>query len=220
MSFSPYDSNGGTILGIAGAEFAVLAGDTRQTTGYSINSRFEPKVFEVGDNILVAVNGFAADGLKLVKKLRQEIEWYHFRHNKPMSIHAASRLITQLLYSKRFFPYYVATIIAGLDEQGRGAVYSYDPVGSCEREDCRAGGAAASLVMPFLDNQVKLFNQIDPSTGEARVAVALTVDETTKLVKDAFDAAVERHIEVGDGLQVSFVSKDGIRTVILPLKRD
>ena len=29
----------------------------------------------------------------------------------------------------------------------------YDPVGSYEREQCRAG-AAASLIMPFLDNQV------------------------------------------------------------------
>lgn len=46
------------------------------------------------------------------------------------------------------------TIIGGLDSEGKGAVYSFDPVGSYEREQCRAGGAAASLIMPFLDNQV------------------------------------------------------------------
>lgn len=46
------------------------------------------------------------------------------------------------------------TIIGGLDAEGKGAVYSFDPVGSYEREQCRAGGAAASLIMPFLDNQV------------------------------------------------------------------
>jgi 20S proteasome alpha/beta subunit len=60
-----------------------------------------------------------------------------------------------MLYGKRFFPYYVYTIIGGLDSEGKGAVYSFDPVGSYEREQCRAGGAAASLIMPFLDNQVR-----------------------------------------------------------------
>ena len=38
---------------------------------------------------------------------------------------------------------------------GTGAVYSFDPVGSYEREACRAAGAAQSLVQPFLDNQVR-----------------------------------------------------------------
>ena len=39
---------------------------------------------------------------------------------------------------------------------GSGAVYSFDPVGSYEREACRAAGAAQSLVQPFLDNQVSV----------------------------------------------------------------
>ena len=39
---------------------------------------------------------------------------------------------------------------------GTGAVYSFDPVGSYEREACRAAGAAQSLVQPFLDNQVSM----------------------------------------------------------------
>jgi 20S proteasome alpha/beta subunit len=36
-------------------------------------------------------------------------------------------------------------------------VYAFDPVGSYERLQCRAGGAAASLIMPFLDNQVYFY---------------------------------------------------------------
>jgi hypothetical protein len=39
---------------------------------------------------------------------------------------------------------------------GTGAVYSFDPVGSYERETCRAAGAAQALVQPFLDNQVSV----------------------------------------------------------------
>jgi hypothetical protein len=43
---------------------------------------------------------------------------------------------------------------------GSGAVYSFDPVGSYEREACRAAGAASSLIQPFLDNQVRIIFQI------------------------------------------------------------
>ena len=46
-SFNPYTENGGTILAIAGADFSVIAGDTRQTEGYSIQTRYAPKVFRL-----------------------------------------------------------------------------------------------------------------------------------------------------------------------------
>jgi 20S proteasome subunit beta 6 len=45
--FSPYDDNGGSILAIAGADFSVIAGDTRQTQGYSIQTRYAQKVFQL-----------------------------------------------------------------------------------------------------------------------------------------------------------------------------
>ena len=45
--FDPYASNGGTILAIAGADFSVIAGDTRQSEGYSIQTRYAPKVFRL-----------------------------------------------------------------------------------------------------------------------------------------------------------------------------
>ena len=45
--FNPYSENGGTILAIAGLDFAVVAGDTRQSEGYSIQTRYAPKVFRL-----------------------------------------------------------------------------------------------------------------------------------------------------------------------------
>lgn len=51
--FNPYAENGGTILAIAGADFTVIAGDTRQSEGYSIQTRYAPKVFRLSvQNIL------------------------------------------------------------------------------------------------------------------------------------------------------------------------
>jgi 20S proteasome subunit beta 6 len=45
-------------------------------------------------------------------------------------------------------------------------------------------------------------------------------EETEELVRDAFTSAVERHIEVGDGLQMLVVTKDGVEEVFSPLKMD
>lgn len=37
---------------------------------------------------------------------------------------------------------------------GKGCVFSFDPVGSYERETYRAGGSASAMLQPLLDNQV------------------------------------------------------------------
>ena len=142
-----------------------------------------------------------------------------------MSVKACAQRLSTILYQKRFFPYYVTAILGGLDEDGKGSLYSYDPVGSYEREQCRAAGAAASLIMPFLDNQVNFKNQYIPGSGEgheleARRAEPLPRGEVEQLVRDAFTSATERHIEVGDGLQMLVVTKSGIEEVYHPLKRD
>jgi 20S proteasome subunit beta 6 len=91
--FNPYAENGGTILAIAGADFTVIAGDTRQSEGYNIQTRYAPKVFRLSvrvdilppsavlltqpsrtDRAVLAVNGFAADGNMFVKKVKQRLE--------------------------------------------------------------------------------------------------------------------------------------------------
>lgn len=203
QAFNPYTENGGTILAIAGADFSVIAGDTRQSEGYSIQTRYAPKVFKLTDKATLAVNGFAADGNMFVKKVRQRLEWYRHAHAKDMPIRAIARLIQTMLYARRFFPYYVYNILGGIEEDGTGAVYSFDPVGSYEREACRAAGAAQSLVQPFLDNQIYFKNQT-PTPGTS-FPKHLPLSTVLPLVIDSFTSATERHIEVGDGLEIYVV---------------
>jgi 20S proteasome subunit beta 6 len=228
-----YTDNGGSTLAISGNDFSIIAGDTRSTSGYNINTRYSPKVFKIGGTtssqddatLVLSVVGFAADGEALKERLDAIVKMYRYQHGKPMSVKACAQRLSTILYGKRFFPYYVTAILGGLDEEGKGAVYSYDPVGSYEREQCRAAGAAASLIMPFLDNQVNFKNQYIPGSGEGhalqeREKIPLRREEVEDLVKDAFDSAVERHIEVGDGLQMLIITSKGIEEKYLPLKKD
>lgn len=203
--FSPYDSNGGSIAAVCGTDFCVIASDTRQSTGYNIQTRYKPKVFRLNDKATLATNGFAADAEALVSRVRQRLEMYRHAHGRSMPLHSIARMISTILYGKRFFPYYVYNILGGLDEEGKGAVYSFDPVGSYEREFCRAAGAAQSLIQPFFDNQIMFKNQT--STPEHKVSEPgqMTLPEVLKIVVDSFTSATERHIEVGDGLEVFVV---------------
>ncbi|KAL5501867.1 PRE7 [Sanghuangporus vaninii] len=207
--FNPYTENGGTILAIAGADFAVIAGDTRQTEGFNIQTRYAPKVFRLTDKAVLAVNGFAADGNMFVKKVKQRLEWYRHAHAKDMPLRAIARLIQTMLYAQRFFPYYVYNILGGIEDDGSGAVYSFDPVGSYERETCRAAGAAQQLVQPFLDNQIYFKNQVPPPGVAGGHPTHLPLDRVLSIVTDSFTSATERHIEVGDGLELYVVLAKG-----------
>lgn len=51
--FNPYGDSGGTILAIAGKDFSVIAGDTRQTEGFNIQTRYAPKVFRLSVLLLI-----------------------------------------------------------------------------------------------------------------------------------------------------------------------
>ncbi|KAK7050563.1 proteasome subunit beta [Favolaschia claudopus] len=207
QQFNPYAENGGTILAIAGANFSVIAGDTRQSEGYNVQTRYAPKVFRLTDKAVLATNGFSADGNMFVKKVRQRLEWYRHAHAKDMSLPAIARLIQSMLYQRRFFPYYVYNILGGIEDDGSGTVYSFDPVGSYERETCRAAGAASSLVQPFLDNQIYFKNQ--SSAPGSPHPTHLPLSRVLPLVIDSFTSATERHIEVGDGLEIYVVLAKG-----------
>ncbi|KAH7099174.1 proteasome subunit [Auriculariales sp. MPI-PUGE-AT-0066] len=207
--FSPYTENGGTVLAIAGEDFAVVASDTRQTEGYSIQTRYAPKVFRLNDKAVITLNGMQADCSQFVKRLKQRLEWYRHAHSREIPLQSLARLIQTMLYGKRFFPYYASVILGGIDEEGKGAVYSFDMVGSYEREKCRAAGAASALVQPLLDNQVYFKNQQGDHPAH------LPLPHILALVTDSFTGATERHIEVGDGLEMYVVLARGANTGLL-----
>ncbi|PLN83945.1 nucleophile aminohydrolase [Aspergillus taichungensis] len=213
--FYPYTNNGGSTLGLRGADYAILAGDTRSTSGYSINSRLERKVFPIEDgssspnsHIALSVVGFAADGRDLKERLDAMAAAYRYRHGKGIGITACAQRLSTLLYQKRFFPYQLQTMLAGVDGSGRGVLYNYDPAGSCEERAYCGAGVAGGLMVPFVDGQVgTLRESLDCEVGEG-------------LVRDAFRGAAERHVEVGDYLQMMIVTKNGIHEVFADLRKD
>ncbi len=74
-------------------------------------------MFRLNDKATLATNGFAADAEALVSLVRQRLEMYRHAHGRSMPLHSIARMISTILYGKRFFPYYVYNILGGLDEE-------------------------------------------------------------------------------------------------------
>jgi len=218
--FEPYSWNGGTLLAVAGDDFAVIASDTRLSEGFSIHTRDVNKTFKLGTKTFLTCGGFHGDVLTLSKTIDVRLKMYEHEHQHEMSTSAAAAMLSTILYYRRFFPYYVYNIIGGIDDQGKGCVYSFDPVGSYQREEYRAAGSAGAILQPLLDNQLGFKNQFDPN-GLPLPVRSLPLDRVVQLVKDVIISAAERDIMTGDGVRVSIVKSDGTSdTQVFPLRRD
>lgn len=172
------DQRGAGDAGETRTERTSRGGKLLQHTTRSVSRELSPK------GIVLAQTCRAPDELhpsrgpdhSLTLPLSSPPQWYYHTHSSVPSLASIARMIQTMLYGKRFFPYYAYVIrtsfpipssyppahsqfqkpaVGGIDRDGTGAVYSFDPVGSYERESCRAAGAAQSLVQPFLDNMVR-----------------------------------------------------------------
>ncbi|XP_059633991.1 proteasome subunit beta type-1-like [Cornus florida] len=217
-NWSPYDNNGGSCVAIAGADYCVIAADTRMSTGYNILTRDYSKICKLADKCVMASSGFQADVRALQKVLAARHLIYQHQHNKQMSCPAMGQLLSNTLYYKRFFPYYSFNVLGGLDNEGKGCVFTYDAVGSYERVGYSSQGSGSTLIMPFLDNQLK---SPSPLLLPAQDAVTpLSESEAIDLVKTCFASATERDIYTGDKLEIVILNADGIRREYMELRKD
>jgi len=212
--FNPYSNHGGTVLAISGDDYVVIASDTRLSENFYIHSRELPKTYPLTGTTVLGSCGFHGDVLTLTKNIGARLKMYDHEHSKEMSCKSIAQMLSTMLYYKRFFPYYTYNILAGLDEEGKGAIYSFDPVGSYERETYRAGGSSSSMLQSFLDNQVGQRNIKNKSEEK------LSKEKCVEFIKDIFISAAERDIETGDGIEINIITKEGTAKEFFPLRRD
>lgn len=207
--FNPYEDNSGTALSMTHDDFIIVAADTRHASEMGINSRNCSKIFKIKD-FLFTVTGFFADGLELYNILSYEVELYEAMG--PISIQALACLTSKLLYSRRFFPYYVYATLSGFDN-GVPHVYRYDCVGGYEDVKVYCNGSGAPLIQPLLDSFIDMKNW----NGDKPV---IDREYALKIVMKAFDAASERDVKTGDSLEIYVLTKDEIKREVYPLRSD
>ncbi|KAJ1752236.1 Proteasome subunit beta type-6 [Coemansia sp. RSA 1821] len=213
--WNPYVDTGGTSLAIAGEDFVLVASDTRQSDGYNINTRYDSKAFELSNKTVLALSMCSADGKRLYEVLEQRAQLYFHKHDKPIGTEALAQLLSNTLYSRRMFPYYVFPILAGITADGKGVAYSYDALGNMKDVTHIAYGSASALVQPFLDNQVGFANQRNADPNRR-----LTRDQAMRVAIDAFTGSTERDIYTGDWLELFIIDANGVHKEVRELKHD
>ncbi|KAI0984914.1 hypothetical protein GJ496_005034 [Pomphorhynchus laevis] len=202
--WSPYENHSGTITAVAGDDFVITASDTRLTDDSdTLISRNCPHVVQLNKNNLLLSTGFIGDADDLIKRMHANMTNFLHIHRKEMPTHAVASLLSSVLYGKRFFPYYVYNIVAGIDAQGKGVVYGYDPVGSYESLPYASGGPGSGLITPLLDSLVGQKNRISNDVKK------FTIEELKMIIMDSYTSATERQVNVGDGLVICVMTSDG-----------
>ncbi|KAM3727709.1 Proteasome subunit [Dirofilaria immitis] len=215
--WNPYSFEGGTTAAIAGDNFAIMASDTRMSQ-FEVNilTRDAEKIHILNDSIVLSCAGFYGDVLQLKRLLEARLHKYRFDYRGDMTVDLCAELLSRNLYYRRFFPYYTGAILAGIDENGKGAVFSYDPIGCIEHIAYTASGSAEPMIMPFFDCQIGLVTM----SGDVEKP-HLTIERATSLIKDAFRVAAEREISTGDKIHLVIAEAGkSIRKLHLPLRED
>lgn len=203
-----------TTLAIPGEDWAIAAADTRLSQGYSIHTRYSPKIMKLTDKCVIATAGCQTDTSTLWKVLKARLTHYEHQHGKPMSTPSIAQMLSTILYGKRFFPYYTFNMLVGINEEGVGQVYEYDAIGSYQLVHAGACGSGQQLIQPLLDSQRSFNNQKFVPDKD------ISLDYAKSLVRDGFQSAGERDIYTGDSVEIYIITKDGIQIETMELKKD
>merc|ERR1719198_1036705 len=145
--------NGGTVAAVAGRGFAIVAADTRLSEGYTIRSRNISRITRVTPRACLASAGCFADATALHQVLARHAKEYEWSHGCFLSTTAFAQKLSRVLYNRRLLPYHAFSVVAGIDDEGLGAAFTYDAVGSFERGGAVCSGRAQVRTRPFRNTE-------------------------------------------------------------------
>jgi len=186
---------GATTLGLVCKDGVILASERKVSYGYFIMSKTGKKVFKITDTIGAACAGLIADMQILVHEVAAHARIYTYETNRDAGVKTTAKLMANLLFQRRMFPYLAQTIIAGMDSEGP-SLYVLDPLGSVLGDKYASVGTGAEMAVGVLESEYK---------------DDMTVEEAKKVVTDAFKSAVARDVGSGEIADLLIITKDGIK---------
>lgn len=113
MSIMTY--NGGSIVAMTGKNCVAIACDKRfGIQGTALTDNFQ-KIFQVGSHMYVGLPGLGTDTQTVFQKIRFRQNLYELKENRKMSPKVLLSMISNMLYERRFGPYFVEPMVVGLD---------------------------------------------------------------------------------------------------------
>ena len=193
---------GATTIGLVYNDGVVLASEKRVSLGYFVLSKSGKKVFKLTDNIGAACAGLVSDMQELIREVAAYSTLYSLEHSRPITVRAAAKVMSTLLFERRFYPLLTQTIVGGTDEEGPN-IYILDPLGSVIPDKFASVGSGAEIAIGIL---------------EAEYREKMSLKEAKELVMKSLKSAVARDISSGEGADLMIITRSGIEEEYLPLK--
>ena len=115
---------------MAGKNCVAIAADTRFGLQQQTVACDFQKVFKMSDKLFVGLAGLATDVQTLRNTLKFKLALYELREERVMKPEAFSALLSHMLYEKRFGPYFVEPVVAGLTDEGKPFLCGMDLIGA------------------------------------------------------------------------------------------
>jgi len=187
--------SGTTTVGIVCKDGVVLATESQATMGNIIASKTAPKIFKVADRIAVTISGSVADCQHVVDVLKANLSLLKMELKRDVSVKAAARLTSLILFQNRLFPYISMLILGGVDDTGPH-LFTLDPMGSLIEEDkFGATGSGSVIAFGVLEDEYK---------------DDITINEAASLAERAIRAARSRDTASGGPIQIFKITKSKI----------
>jgi proteasome beta subunit len=194
---------GTTTVALMCKDGVVLCADKRVTAGYQIAYKKFEKVIQITDKIAVTVAGTVSDVQLLISLIKAELKLKSIRVGRENNVREAVNLLKSMVYQniRKFslIPGISHFIVGGTDDSG---VYIYD-VGAdgtiTEIDEYVSSGSGSVYALGVLETLYKK---------------GMSVEEGIKLGAKAINAAVQRDIASGNGIDIVTVTKDGVKKVL------
>ncbi|XP_004479876.1 proteasome subunit beta type-8 isoform X1 [Dasypus novemcinctus] len=119
-------AHGTTTLAFKFRHGVIVAVDSRASAGSYIASTRVNKVIEINPYLLGTMSGSAADCQYWERLLAKECRLYYLRNGERISVSAASKLLSNMMYQYRGMGLCMGSMICGWDKKGPGLYYVDD----------------------------------------------------------------------------------------------
>lgn len=114
---------------MVGKDCVAIACDLRLgLQALTISNNF-PKIFQYGD-VFLGLTGLATDVSTVSDLFRYKVNMYRLREERAIAPRTFANLVSSSLYERRFGPYFVSPVVAGLDPKtGKPFICGFDSIG-------------------------------------------------------------------------------------------
>eukprot|EP00474_Spongospora_subterranea_P008558 CRZ09016.1 hypothetical protein [Spongospora subterranea] len=204
MSIMEY--NGSAVVAMLGKDCVAIASDTRYGVQAQTIATDMQKVFKMHDRLYVGLSGLSTDMQTVRNRLEFRLKMYKLREEREIEPKVFSNMLSTMLYEKRFGPYFVEPVVAGIDKAGKPFICAMDLLGAAVyADDFVVSGTTGEELY---------------GTCESLYSPNLSPDELFETVSQALLAACDRDCLSGWGAVVHILTKDNITTRVLKTRQD